>query len=84
MSDSTSFRVRLRQFHHVPDEHDDGDEDEDDEPNDKDGTKMILSGTGLPASVATLVAAATVVAVAVSGWSIYLQLKNYRKPALQR
>ncbi|KAF5313565.1 hypothetical protein D9611_010195 [Ephemerocybe angulata] len=40
--------------------------------------------TGLPTTVSVLVAVASIVAVVVSAWSIYLQLKNYRKPSLQR
>ncbi|KAL1724837.1 organic solute transporter subunit alpha/Transmembrane protein, partial [Schizophyllum commune] len=42
------------------------------------------SGSHLPAGVLILAGVSTVVAVVVSAFSIYLHLKNYRKPALQR
>ncbi|KAI5885470.1 DUF300-domain-containing protein, partial [Schizophyllum commune H4-8] len=42
------------------------------------------SGSHLPAGVLVLAGVSTVVAVVVSAFSIYLHLKNYRKPALQR
>ncbi|KAF9002526.1 organic solute transporter Ostalpha-domain-containing protein [Cyathus striatus] len=47
---------------------------------------MVWGGSGdrLPLPVLVLSAVSTVVAVVVSGLSIYLQLKNYRKPCLQR
>ncbi|KAJ7195993.1 DUF300 domain-containing protein [Mycena rebaudengoi] len=47
---------------------------------------LVLGGAGakLPTSVLTVSGLCTLVAVVVSGMSIYLQLKNYRKPALQR
>ncbi|KAF8621266.1 hypothetical protein AX15_007926 [Amanita polypyramis BW_CC] len=47
---------------------------------------MIGSGSGssLPVPVLVLAGVCTLVAVLVSAMSIYLQLKNYRKPLLQR
>lgn len=51
---------------------------------DDDDNMTLSPGSGLPATIAVVVAVSTIVAVVVSGWSIYLQLKNYRKPALQR
>lgn len=42
------------------------------------------SGSHLPAGVLILAGVSTVIAVVVSAFSIYLHLKNYRKPALQR
>ena len=42
------------------------------------------SGSSLPLPVLALAGISTVVAVAVSGISIWLQLRNYRKPLLQR
>ena len=42
------------------------------------------SGSRLPLPVLQLTGISTVVAVAVSGISIWLQLRNYRKPLLQR
>ncbi|KAJ6607715.1 organic solute transporter Ostalpha-domain-containing protein [Mycena sp. CBHHK59/15] len=47
---------------------------------------FVLGGAGsqLPTPVLTVAGISTFVAVVVSGMSIHLQLKNYRKPALQR
>ncbi|KAG2080308.1 organic solute transporter Ostalpha-domain-containing protein [Suillus cothurnatus] len=42
------------------------------------------AGSGLPLPVLLLAGISTLVAVAVSGLSIWLQLRNYRKPLLQR
>ncbi|PPQ96895.1 hypothetical protein CVT26_005881 [Gymnopilus dilepis] len=42
------------------------------------------SGSRLPTAVLTLAGISTVIAVLVSMMSIWLQLRNYRKPALQR
>jgi hypothetical protein len=42
------------------------------------------AGSSLPLSVLVLSGLSTLVAVLVSAMSIYLQLKNYRKPVLQR
>ncbi|KAG2360757.1 organic solute transporter Ostalpha-domain-containing protein [Suillus spraguei] len=42
------------------------------------------AGSGLPPPVLILAGVSTVVAVTVSGLSIWLQLRNYRKPLLQR
>jgi hypothetical protein len=42
------------------------------------------AGSGLPAVVLVLAGMCTVFAVFVSAMSIHLQLKNYRKPVLQR
>ncbi|KAL0959043.1 hypothetical protein HGRIS_014981 [Hohenbuehelia grisea] len=42
------------------------------------------SGSRLPTAVLAVAGISTVVAVLVSSMSIYLQLKNYRKPGLQR
>lgn len=42
------------------------------------------SGNRLPIAVLSVAGVSTFVAVLVSATSIYLQLKNYRKPALQR
>ncbi|KAF8066552.1 DUF300 domain-containing protein [Lyophyllum atratum] len=42
------------------------------------------AGSRLPTTVLVLAGVSTVIAVAVSAMSIYLQLKNYRKPILQR
>ena len=42
------------------------------------------SGSALPLPVLILAGIATVVATIVSATSIFLQLKNYRKPTLQR
>ncbi|KAJ6513623.1 DUF300 domain-containing protein [Mycena vitilis] len=46
----------------------------------------VLGGAGsqLPTPVLTVAGIFTLVAVVVSGMSIHLQLRNYRKPALQR
>jgi hypothetical protein len=47
---------------------------------------LALGGAGsrLPTAVLTIAGLATLVAVIVSGMSIHLQFRNYRKPALQR
>jgi hypothetical protein len=47
---------------------------------------MAGSGAGsrLPTPVLVLAGTSTFVAVIVSAMSIHLQLKNYRKPSLQR
>ncbi|KAJ7488915.1 DUF300 domain-containing protein [Mycena latifolia] len=47
---------------------------------------VALGGAGekLPTAVLTVAGLSTLVAVLVSGTSIHLQLRNYRKPALQR
>ncbi|KAL4255529.1 Organic solute transporter subunit alpha/Transmembrane protein 184 [Pleurotus pulmonarius] len=42
------------------------------------------SGSRLPTAVLTLAGVSSLLAVLISGMSIYLQLKNYRKPGLQR
>lgn len=42
------------------------------------------AGSQLPGTVLWLSGASTVVAVLVSAGSIWMQLKNYRKPLLQR
>ncbi|KAJ7018280.1 DUF300 domain-containing protein [Mycena alexandri] len=42
------------------------------------------AGSSLPTPVLTVAGIFTLVAVVVSGMSIHLQLRNYRKPALQR
>ncbi|KAJ7176913.1 DUF300 domain-containing protein [Mycena filopes] len=42
------------------------------------------AGSSLPTPVLTVAGLFTLVAVVVSGMSIHLQLRNYRKPALQR
>ncbi|KAG8221450.1 organic solute transporter Ostalpha-domain-containing protein, partial [Butyriboletus roseoflavus] len=42
------------------------------------------SGSSLPLPVLALAGSSTITAVAVSGISIWLQLRNYRKPLLQR
>ncbi|KAG1874914.1 DUF300-domain-containing protein [Suillus subluteus] len=42
------------------------------------------AGSGLPLPVLLLAGVSTLVAVTVSGLSIWLQLRNYRKPLLQR
>lgn len=42
------------------------------------------AGSSLPLVVLVLSGVSTLVAVLVSAMSIYLQLKNYRKPVLQR
>ncbi|KAF7377286.1 DUF300-domain-containing protein [Mycena sanguinolenta] len=42
------------------------------------------AGSSLPTAVLTFAGISTLVAVIVSGMSIHLQLRNYRKPALQR
>lgn len=42
------------------------------------------AGSSLPLPVLVLSGSSTLVAVLVSAMSIYLQLKNYRKPILQR
>jgi hypothetical protein len=42
------------------------------------------SGSGLPLPVLLLAGISTLIAVTVSGLSIWLQLRNYRKPLLQR
>lgn len=42
------------------------------------------AGSRLPTVVLVLSGLSTIVAVLVSAMSIYLQLKNYRKPILQR
>ncbi|KAI5982405.1 DUF300-domain-containing protein [Pisolithus albus] len=42
------------------------------------------AGSGLPLPVLLIAGASTLVAVVVSGLSIWLQLRNYRKPPLQR
>lgn len=42
------------------------------------------AGSGLPLPVLVFAGASTLVAVVVSGLSIWLQLRNYRKPPLQR
>ncbi|KAJ6468057.1 DUF300 domain-containing protein [Mycena vulgaris] len=42
------------------------------------------AGSQLPTPVLTVAGLSTLVAVIVSGMSIHLQLRNYRKPALQR
>ncbi|KAG2121955.1 DUF300-domain-containing protein [Suillus clintonianus] len=42
------------------------------------------AGSGLPIPVLLLAGVSTLVAVTVSGLSIWLQLRNYRKPLLQR
>ncbi|KAI6101629.1 DUF300-domain-containing protein [Pisolithus croceorrhizus] len=42
------------------------------------------AGSGLPLPVLAFAGASTLVAVVVSGLSIWLQLRNYRKPFLQR
>ncbi|RXW22411.1 hypothetical protein EST38_g3444 [Candolleomyces aberdarensis] len=44
----------------------------------------LNEGSKLPAPIILLAGISTIVAVVVSAWSIYLQLKNYRKPSLQR
>ncbi|TFK17733.1 DUF300 domain-containing protein [Coprinopsis marcescibilis] len=43
-----------------------------------------MAGSKLPSWILYTAGASSVVPVAVSVWSIYLQLKNYRKPNLQR
>ncbi|KAI6100344.1 DUF300-domain-containing protein [Pisolithus sp. B1] len=42
------------------------------------------AGSGLPLPVLAFAGASTLIAVVVSGLSIWLQLRNYRKPLLQR
>jgi hypothetical protein len=42
------------------------------------------AGSHLPTSVLAIAGLSTLVAVLVSAMSIHLQLKNYRKPILQR
>jgi hypothetical protein len=42
------------------------------------------SGTNLPKKVLTLATVSAVLATVLSVWTIWLQLKNYRKIALQR
>jgi hypothetical protein len=42
------------------------------------------AGSSLPTPVLLISGLATLVAVVVSGMSVHLQLRNYRKPALQR
>ncbi|KAG9309616.1 hypothetical protein JVU11DRAFT_10277 [Chiua virens] len=42
------------------------------------------SGSSLPLPVLALAGVSTIIAVVVSGVSISLQLRNYRKPLLQR
>jgi len=42
------------------------------------------AGSGLPGVVLFLAALSTLIAVLISAMSIHLQLKNYRKPVLQR
>jgi hypothetical protein len=42
------------------------------------------AGSRLPLPVLVLAGLSTLVAVLVSGMSIFLHLKNYRKPVLQR
>ena len=42
------------------------------------------AGSGLPLPVLLLAGISTLIAVTVSGLSIWLQLRNYRKPLLQR
>ncbi|KAJ2916683.1 hypothetical protein MD484_g3743, partial [Candolleomyces efflorescens] len=44
----------------------------------------FTQGSKLPTAIILVAGISTIVAVAVSAWSIYLQLKNYRKPSLQR
>ncbi|KAF8598955.1 DUF300-domain-containing protein [Ceratobasidium sp. AG-I] len=51
-------------------------------PNSREGGSG--SGSGLSTTVLLTAGVATAVATVVSTWSIYLHLKNYRKPALQR
>lgn len=42
------------------------------------------SGSSLPTILLTFAAACTLVAVVVSAMSVFMHLKNYRKPVLQR
>lgn len=42
------------------------------------------AGSSLPTPVLVLAGVSSLIAVLVSAMSVYLQLKNYRKPSLQR